>query len=518
MSEWALSLPGFGDPPKDRTLYYGDCYDWMQRWDSESVDLIYLDPPFNSNQNYNVLYRDRGAGKAQYRAFDDTWHWNDSAEARLAVYRGAHGRPAHRAVVGLYQVLGPCGMLSYLTYMAERLEQMKRILKPTGSIYLHCDPTASHYLRVIMDAVFGVTWFRNEIVWSYGGSGRGAKAVAKQFPRNHDVLLYYRDRDVTYNPIRQEVPMKRGFQVGEDGRAFKTAPRGDYTDASIARLEAEGRIHRTRTGRVRIKYFLPSRGGTVYDQKMVGSVWPLPDMMHAPKTERLNYPTQKPLALLERIIQASTKPGDLVLDPFCGCGTAVDAANRLDRRWAGIDISSFAIDLICERRMPEVKIKVEGTPLDFRGAEKLAKEKPFQFETWAIMRIPGFKPNNSRGKDGGVDGEARLAVRPVDHPSRLALAQVKGGKKFVLSQLRDFLHVTNREKAALGVYVTLNPVTSQDARVAAHQARTVRVGAEEYPRCQLWSIADHFEGRRPHLPTMTDPYNGKPLDQGSLFA
>ena len=229
------------------------------------------------------------------------------------------------------------------------------------------------------------------------------------------------------------------------------------------------------------------------------------------------YPTQKPRELLERIVEASSNKGDVILDPFCGCGTAVDAANRLGRRWAGIDISSFAIDLICKRRMSDLDIATKGIPYDQVSARKLAKEKPFDFESWAIMRMPGFVPNTVRVGDGGIDGRATLATKPADYKSRLAVAQVKGGG-FNLSHLRDFIHVTDRDKAALGVYVTLDPVTSTAARTEAAKARTVTVGAERYSRCQLWPIADYFDNRRPHLPTMTDPYTGKPLVQEELFA
>ena len=167
--------------------------------------------------------------------------------------------------------------------------------------------------------------------------------------------------------------------------------------------------------------------------------------------------------------------------------------------------------------MADHDVTVKGTPFDLRGAEKLAREKPFEFESWAIMRMPGFVPNTVRVGDGGIDGRATLATKPADHKSRLALAQVKGGK-FNLSQLRDFVGVTDAQKAALGIYVTLKPVTSPGAKIAAYGPGNVTVGAEQYPRCQLWSIADYFDDRRPHLPTMTDPYTGKPLVQGEMFA
>lgn len=475
-----MTLFGNGGP-EHRTLYYGDCLDWMNQWDSQTVDLIYLDPPFNSNATYNVLYRDRGAGKAQYRAFDDTWHWDNAAETRLGVYEGAGMRPARDAVLGLFRVLGPSGMMAYLTYMAERLEQMKRLLKPTGSIYLHCDPTVNSYLRVLMDSIFGASNFRNEIVWRIGWVS-GFKTQKRGWIRNHDTILYYvRSPEAAKRFNKEYIPYAPGY-VRRDGKP----PTGKGIP-----IEDTWNCHK----------------GDVLDSIMIKSF----------DTEKLGYPTQKPRILLERIIKASSNEGDLILDPFCGCGTAVDAANRLGREWAGVDISSFAIDLIRKRRMADQDIAVRGIPFDLASARKLARDQPFNFESWAVTRLPGFAPNTRQVSDGGVDGRATLAVKPVDHPSRLALAQVKGGK-FALTQLRDFMRVQDRDKAAVGVYVTLDPVTSRNAKTEAGRARTVTVGAEQYRRCQLWSIAEHFDDRRPHLPTMTDPYTGKPLGQGELFA
>ena len=498
----APALPGFGTPPEARTLYYGDCLDWMQSWDSRSVDLIYLDPPFNSDATYNILYRHRKAGKAQYRAFDDTWYWNEKAAARLAVYEGAAGRPAAKAVVGLYRILGESGMLAYLTYMAERLEQMKRLLKPSGTIYLHCNQVAAHYLKVLMDTVFGSRNFINEIIWNYG-TPSGGRAGGMKPVKTHDTLLSYAGEYGKHCYNRQHTPYRK-----------------KYIREWFRHEDRAGRRYRTR-----------SRGGEIVRQYLdqspgvpLSTVWS--DIMQLssrrgwfPKSkaaqEETGYPTQKPRVLLERIIKASSNEGDLVLDPFCGCGTAVDAANRLRREWAGIDISSFAIDLIRLRRMSDLDIAVKGAPFDFKSAEKLARDKPFEFESWAIMRLPGFVPNTVRVGDGGIDGRATLLSQPTDHKSRLALAQVKGGS-FSASQLRDFLHVINREKAALGVYITLTPVQSATARAAAMGAGEVTVGANKYPRCQLWSIADHFDRRRPNLPTMTDPYTGQPLLQEEI--
>ncbi len=488
----------FGEScPEHRTLYYGDCLDWMSRWDDRTVDLIYLDPPFNSKANYNVLYRDHGAGKAQYRAFDDTWVWNDKAESRLAVYESAGARVARPAILGLRNILGPSGMLAYLTYMALRLEEMKRLLKPTGSVFLHCDPTANAYLRVLLDTIFGVRNLRNEIVWCYTGPGSPGM---RQFNRKHDTIFWYSasPRDWCFNASAVREPhhskTKSNFKEGFRGSGFVA---GEY-----------GLDHR---GKVPESWWAQKKGNGLA-------------IAARQSKQYLGYPTQKPRALLERIIKAASNEGDLILDPFCGCGTAVDVANRLRRRWAGIDISSFAIDLIRERRMEDPDIAVKGMPYDLRSAMKLASDKPFEFESWAIMRMPGFVPNTVRVGDGGIDGRATLATPGLfrfgereDRTSRLALAQVKAGK-FNLGQLRDFIHVTDREKAALGVYVTLNPVTSKGARVEAARARTVTVGAQPYGRIQFWPVSDYFDQRLPNLPTMTDPYTGRVLQQGEMFS
>ena len=326
-----------------------------------------------------------------------------------------------------------------------------------------------------MDMVFGKNAFVNEIAWCYKSGG----ASKRYFAKKHDVILFYgSSRERVFNPMK----VKSYGQTG-GGQGGK------------------------------VKYLRDQKG--TYSIVNARDWWEI-SMLSTTHSERLGYPTQKPLKLLERVILASSNEGDLVLDPFCGCGTAVDAANRLGRRWAGIDISSFAIDLIRKRRMADMDIATQGIPFDLQSARKLARDKPFDFESWAVMRMPGFQPNTNQVGDGGVDGRATLATKPADYKSRLALAQVKGGK-FNLGHLRDFIHVTDRDKAALGVYVTLDPVTSRAAKAEAAKARTVTVGVERYSRCQLWPIADHFDDRRPHLPTMTDPYTGKPLVQGEMF-
>ena len=465
------------------TLYYGDCLDWMREWEADCVDLIYLDPPFNSNANYNVLFGAKGDGKAQYRAFNDTWHWDDAAVERYATFESAPGRPAHDAMVGLRRILGKCGMLAYLTYMAERLEEMRRLLKPTGSIYLHCDPTASHALKLLMDAIFGSRNFRNEIAWCYSTSGRPKRYFAKK----HDIIfLYTRSERAFWGDYR--IPVSK-----------------EYLDSHYRHKDAEGRRCRIRVDAGKTRIYYPEDGMICNDW------WEIP-YLNSMAEERLGYPTQKPLALLERIIQASSNKGDIVLDPFCGCGTAVEAARRLNRRWAGVDISSFAIDLV-RKRLKDESIPVKGIPADLASARKLAREKPFEFESWAVTRLPGFAPNTKQVADGGVDGRGMLFDQPDDWDSRLALAQVKGGK-YNADALRAFISVVNGGKAAIGRFITLEPVGSADARSRAAELGTIAVRGQSYPRLHLWSIDDYFNNRPCPLPPMTNPYTGKLMQQG----
>ena len=517
------------------TLYYGDCLDWMSQWDDQCVDLIYLDPPFNSKASYNVLYAREGGNDAQYRAFADTWTWDDAAADRYVAYAGASGRKAHDAITGLYRILGPSGMLAYLTYMAERLEHMHRLLRPTGSIYLHCDSTASHYLKLVMDCVFGASAFRRELAWKR----TSAKGLARaNYPANTDTILYYaKDRHWTWNPQFQ--PLEREYveshytQTEEGtGRRYRldnlqnpnpNRPNLTYEFLGVKRVwrwtrermqtaYENGLVVQARPGGVpSLKRYLDESKG-----RQVDSVWDDIPAVNSQAKERLGYPTQKPLALLERIIKASSNEGDVVLDPFCGCGTTVEAARKIKRRWAGIDISSFAIDLIKDKRLKDPTIAAKGIPTDVASARKLARDKPFDFESWAVMRLPGFAPNMEQIGDGGVDGRGRLATKPDNWESRLALAQVKGGK-FSLSTLRDFIHVTDRDKAALGCYITLDPVKTKAARMEVANVGKISVSGYPYPRMQLWPISDYFSQRMPALPVMNDPYSGRPMSQGLLF-
>lgn len=426
------------------TLHYGDCLNVMADLPDKCVDLIYLDPPFNSKTNYNLLFPNPDSGEktkseqphlAQIIAFHDTWTWDGPAAERVKRIENAVAHPAHKAIKGLNIMLGESGSMAYLSYMAERLVEMKRLLKPTGSIYLHCDPTMSHYLKALMDEIFGYQNFRNEIVWHYG---QRTSFLRRFLSKKHDVILFYaRSRGTMINKVSTPwdkadfLKHRHDVKVDEDGNEFI------WTDGG-----APGKRYK------RMVEEVLSKG------KPIDTVWNMPILNSASK-ERLGYPTQKPVSLIERVLKISTSPGDIVLDPFCGCGTTIEAAHKLRRDWIGIDISPFAVDLIQKRRMKGIPIEVRGVPQDLSGAQKLARDNPFDFEKWAISRIPGLAPNAKQRGDGGIDGRGLLLTEPDDHDSKLVLAQTKGGK-FNASNLRDFLHVIERDRAAMGVYITLS--------------------------------------------------------------
>ena len=401
-------------------------------------------------------------------------------------------------------------------------------MKPTGSLYLHCDPTASHYLKVVMDAIFGAKGFRSDITWR---RTRPKGLAFRGYPNSADQLLYYSQSDAfTWNrPFAPHDPAYvakfyrhvepgtgRRYRLDNLANPNKDRPNLTYEFLGVRRvwrwtrerMQAAydaGRVVQLKPGRVpRYKRYLDEMPGTPVD-----TIWEDVKSVQPHAAERLGYPTQKPVALLERIIKASSNPGDLVLDPFCGCGTTVAAARQLGRQWAGIDISPVAVDVIRER-LADPSIPAYGMPADLAAAAKLAAERPFDFEAWAVTRLQGFVPNTRQVGDGGVDGRATLWEPPEGLDSRLALAQVKGGK-FSLSMLRDFGGVLERDGAALGCYVTLEPVRTAAARAEAAAKGTVTVGGATYPRLQPWSLAAHFDGRPPALPLMADPYTGRPL-------
>ena len=491
---------------RENTLYYGDCLEVMVDWPDECVDLIYLDPPFNSNTDYNILFGSDARRRAQLLAFEDTWVWDASAVRRVEQIENAIAHPANRAIKGLRALLDKTGMLAYLSYMAERLAVMKRLLKPTGSLYLHCDPTASHYLKVLLDEVFGAGNFRNEVLWCY----RNMPARARKFQANHDTLFFYtRSENYTFNVLRGE-PSPGSLRTYETGK--RVGYNANHSRMMVTIFDEEKYRKAVEDGKIpagmREVHFTEGR-------PPLSNWWSDIKILGGPTNrERLGYPTQKPVALLERIIAASSREGDIVLDPFCGCGTTVAAAHNLGRRWLGIDISPFAIKLIVKRRFPGMRIDTLGFPVDMEGAVELARANPFDFEKWAVDCISGMVPNSRQRGDGGIDGRGTLILKPEAH-SDLVLAQVKGGS-YSIGHLRDFLHTLEREQAALGVFITLQALRGrqrQNAEAELAGAGELTLGAASFPRAQLWSIEDWFADRLPRLPALADPFTGKAIPE-----
>jgi site-specific DNA-methyltransferase (adenine-specific) len=531
---------------KDGVFYYGDNLPVLRDLPDESVDLIYLDPPFNSNVNYNAVFKDESGQRtdAQVKAFDDTWRWGATAEehysflTNTSVHNGRVGEQVTGMIAALVGSLGKGSTAAYLVEMTVRLVELRRVLKETGSLYLHCDTSAGSYLKVILDMIFGSENARNEIIWHYGG--RGGKAISGQFPRNHDIILAYSKADgkQLFNrqyQVRKFTPVEaseKGFRQDEDGRWFKTSPRGNYTDESVAKLEKEGRIHRTKTGSVRIKYFLKVVDGLIEEEVVVGDVWnDIPDAMHIGK-EFLGYPTQKPLALLERIISASSNPGDIVLDPFCGCGTAVAAAQKLGRRWIGIDLTYLSI-AVMKRRMldhfPELeRIEVIGAPTELEGARRLAADEEngrYQFQWWALDQI-GATPrggDKKKGADGGVDG--LITFSDVGGELRSVIVSVKSGG-VQAKDVRELAHVVERENGCIGVLVTLEE-PSRPMREEAAQAGYwhSELYDKDFAKIQIITAKEIIEQkRRPDLPPLLAQQYRKAErvrkadgEQGSLF-
>ena len=480
---------------KPNSLYFGDCLDVVKEWDDESVDLIYLDPPFNSKRDYNQIYKGK-KGKArtfkddlaQATAFVDTWEWNEEAIERVARIKKAVQHPAHDSISAFDRLFKDGGdLLSYLSYMAERLAEFHRLLKPTGSLYLHCDATASHFLKILLDDIFGGNNFRNEIVWAYTGPSN----VRNQFPRKHDTIFFYAMsaqtpfyRDAVRVAYHAETLARRGRVEGEKS----------YISPSV---KNKGRRSQEQVDK------------NFGDGKIPESWWPdIPTLTN--QRERLGWPTQKPLALLERIIHASSNKGDLVLDPFCGCGTTIEAADVLQRKWIGIDISANALEVVRRDRMNNKKIPLAGVPRDVAAAKIFAQQTPFAFEQWAVTRIPGFAPNDKQVGDGGIDGLAMIYNAPEGDD--ICIAQVKGGTPNVDS-LKAFTGMIGGGKAAMGVFITVEKWDTPTVKKCIADAGKIKLGSTEYNRLVMWTLEDFFADMHPKLPPLAHPRTGAQLQE-----
>ena len=522
------------------TLYYGDNLPILREHvATESVDLVYLDPPFNSNRSYNVLFKDEGgrAAEAQMTAFADTWHWNDRTEATYRALVQYGDEPVSNMIAAMRQFIGANQMMAYLVMMAARLVELHRVLKPTGSLYLHCDPTASHYLKVVLDTVFGVENFRNEIVWKRYSAHNDARLA---YPSIADIILYYgKSKHAKLNVQRtdyDESYLKKHFRyVDENGRRYRLNnlqspnPRPNLTYSykgypppangwrvkreKMEELEREGRLHfpKEQTGRISIKYFLDDMAGNI-----VTNVWDDVQSLSHAGAERLGYPTQKPVALLERIVAASSNPGDVVLDPFCGCGTTIAAAHKLGRRWIGIDVTVLAISLQKYRLKdsfdlePKRDYDVKGEPVDFASARALAQDDRYQFQFWAVSLIEarpvGGADGSKQGKKGadqGVDGVITF-IDEAGGKAKRAIVQVKSGH-VKAGDIRDLIGTVEQEQAALGIFLTLEAPTRDMLTAAAAAGQYTSPGwNQSYPRIQIYTVNDLLHGATVKMPPRTN--------------
>ena len=510
------------------TLYYGDNLDVLRRYIADkSVNLVYLDPPFKSNQNYNVLFaeHDGTQAAAQIKAFEDTWRW-DEAAARAYQEVVETGGQVSRAMQAFRTLLGDNDMLAYLSMMAPRLVELRRALKTTGSLYLHCDPNASAYLRLLMDAVFGPAGFTNEIIWRRYGVHNDFGQGSRHFGRVHDVLLFYTKGSPAtwtqaFTPL-EPAYIEQTYRMVEPGtgRRFATTPltgpggaaKGNpvfewkghtrawrYGREMMERLDREGRLYYSKTGYARKKLFLDeSKGVAVQD------IWSDIPSLSGAHEERLGYPTQKPEALLGRILQASSNEGDTVLDPFCGCGTTIAAAQKRNRQWIGIDITSLATTLIKHRLRDaygdgiDKTYDVIGEPVSLPDARALVASDPYQFQWWALGLIGARPVEQKKGADKGVDGRLPFHDEGPGGATKQIVISVKAGKLHA-PYVRDLRGVIEREQAEMGVLLSLETPTAK-MRTEAASAGFYESAWGTHPRLQLVTVGELLEGKKLDAP------------------
>ena len=501
-------------------LYFGDNLQVLRdHLAPESVDLIYLDPPFNSKRDYNLLFKSPKGQKseAQIEAFKDSWTWGEQAERELVDLRKHENTDVALMTNALVSFLGRNDMMAYLVMMTTRLLEMHRVLKATGSLYLHCDPNASHYLRIVLDAVFGKTNYRSEISWKRSSAHSDAKQGRQQYGNIRDTLFFYTKSEEwqwnwLYTPYSEGYLREMYRYTDEQGRRYRldnlTGPGGAakgnpyyevmgvsrhwrYSREKMTELIEQGRVVQTNSGTVpAYKRYLDEMPGVPLQND-----WS--DIPPAAGNESLGYPTQKPLALLERIIEASSNKGDLVLDPFCGCGTAVHAAQKLKRKWIGIDITHLAISLI-EKRLKDAfksrcEFEVHGTPKDLEAARDLARRDKYQFQYWAVSLVDAQPfQGRKKGADGGIDG--LKFFQDVDQSgARKLVVSVKGGG-LKADDVRALNHVRERESAEIALFISLETPTKGMITDAASAGFYTSAAGKQFPRVQLLTIEGLLAG------------------------
>ncbi len=542
-----VSAPINQDTPENamitrNTLFYGDNLPILRDLPADFVDLVYLDPPFNSNRNYNVLFRDESGNEAdaQIEAFQDTWHWSAHTEHLYRQIVTQADEPVSRMIEAMRGFVGENQLMAYVVMLAARLVELHRVLKPTGSLYLHCDPTASHYLKVVLDTIFGAQNYRNEIVWKRQSAHSDAKT---KFPDVTDtIFLYAKTNRATFTPIYGEHDkgyLSKNYRYDDnDGRGRYRL--GDITSPNprpnmiyewlgfvapakgwrfqletMKKLHEEGRIYYPKhtdgtldtSKRPAVKRYIGESEGSI-----ITNVWTDIVPLHSSDAERLGYPTQKPVAILERIVLASSNPGDLVLDPFCGCGTAVAAAQKLGRKWIGIDITHLSIALQKMRLkdsfglLPGKDYDVHGEPVDYASAVQLAQDDRYQFQWWALSLIQarpigttGGGREGKKGADQGIDGVITF-VDDASNKAKRAIVQVKSGGVNAAA-IRDLIGTVQREGAPIGIFITLEqpskPMLLEAARAGFYHSPGWK---QDYPRIQILTIQDLLNGATVKMP------------------
>lgn len=527
-------------------LYYGDnLHVLREHIESGSVDLVYLDPPFNSNANYNVLFKSPAGTEshAQVEAFEDTWHWTEDAEIAFDEVMKSKSSDAAEMLRAMRSFLRENDMMAYLTMMSIRLIELHRVLKETGSIYLHCDPTASHYLKILMDAIFGKENYRNEITWKRTNNPKGSQFKAKKYGVATDILFFYTktdkytfELDSARKPLTEEQLDRKYPKRDEKGRyleypILRSASKGPrptlvyeykgFTPPSygwvvkkstLEKIDARGDLGWRPNGNPYRKYRPHEDRG-----EPISNLWDDILRIQSNSSEYLGYPTQKPLTLLERIITVSSYKNHVVLDPFCGCGTAVHAAEKLGRKWIGIDITNLAVSLI-EKRLkdafPNVQFDVHGTPKDLDGAKALAEKDKYQFQWWAVSLVNAVPfGGKKKGADGGIDGI--IYFKPDGKNTEKAIVSVKGGANVGVPMIRDLAHVIDREKAKIGVFITLveptKPMITEAIKAGYYETEYGR-----YPKLQILTVGELFGGKKPDIP-LVDSSSFKKAEEESKY-
>jgi site-specific DNA-methyltransferase (adenine-specific) len=508
-------------------LYYGDNLKVIKEHIAdESIDLIYLDPPFNSNRSYNVLFKDESglASDAQISVFDDSWHWGNSAQETYEDILKNGSDNISKMINALYQFIDKNQMMAYLVMMTARLIELRRVLKQTGSLYLHCDPISSHYLKIILDTIFSPINFRNEISWKRSNPKSN---TSNNFANCRDIILRYSKSEQTkfnktYTDHNPEYIEKAYRYIDKNGKKYRLLPLLNpnddrphltyeflgikrvwrWTKERMQKAYENGLVVQLKPGAVPqyIKYLDDSPGRTITNN------WD--DIEQASGNESLGYPTQKPITLLERIISASSDPGDIILDPFSGCGTCIAAAEKLNRKWIGIDITHLAIAMHKSRLKdmfgiePKKDYLVIGEPEDINGAKQLAKDDRYQFQWWALSLIKarpigGDNKIGKKGSDKGIDG----FINFIDRSGlKRALVQVKSGN--VNSALiRDLKGTINRESAEIGIFITLENYT-KDMVTEAITAGSYHsdIWEKDYPKIQIYTIEELLNDKEIKIP------------------